>query len=128
MQDGAKAQLQMVWPQHLLTSPPIVSVCPGYILRTYKHGDEPGFYNVMALAGWPGWNDETLRPWMARIVPESWFMATHEGGGGLSRQQWGCMTIPRRTHSAESLAGWLGIPPMQEKAWGGPCRRQLQRG
>ena len=31
----------------------------------------------MALAGWPGWDDERLRPWIARIPPGSWFMAVH---------------------------------------------------
>ena len=34
----------------------------------------------MELAGWPGWDDEKLRPWMARIPPESWFMAIDPSG------------------------------------------------
>ncbi len=83
MPNKAKAQLQMVWPQPLLTSPPSAHVCPGYSLRTYWQGDEPGFYKVMALAGWPGWNDESMRPWVARIVPQCWYMAVHEESGGI---------------------------------------------
>lgn len=110
MQDGAKAQLQMVWPQHLLTSPPVVSVCSGYTLRTYRHGDEPGFYNVMALAGWPGWNDETLRPWMARIVPESWFMAIHEGSGGIVATAMG-LHDHSETHPFGGELGWVAGHP-----------------
>ncbi len=69
------AQLQMVWPEHLLRSPPAVRLPPGYALRAYRRGDEPRFYNIMELAGWPGWNDERLKPWMARILPDGRFAA-----------------------------------------------------
>lgn len=71
-------QLQMVWPRHLSNTPPVVRLPRGYSLRTYRPGDEPRFFEVMELAGWPGWDDETLRPWLERILPESWFMAIHE--------------------------------------------------
>ena len=52
-------------------------------LRTYQPGDEPGFYRVMALAGWPGWDDDKLRPWLARIPPGGWFMAVHDQSGDM---------------------------------------------
>jgi len=71
-------QLQMVWPGHLLNAPPAVRLPSGYALRTYQRGDEPRFYEIMELAGWPGWNDEKLQPWFERILPEGWFMAVHE--------------------------------------------------
>ena len=71
-------QLQMVWPRYLADSPPPVQLPPGYRLRTYRPGDEPRFFEVMELAGWPGWNEETLRPWLARVLPEGWFFAIHE--------------------------------------------------
>jgi mycothiol synthase len=77
-------QLQMVWPEHLLSAPPVARVAPGYALRTYRPGDEEGFYEVMALAGWPGWDAERLRPWMARIPPGSWFMVIHLESGRIA--------------------------------------------
>ena len=70
-------QLQMVWPAYLLDAPSPVRLPPGYALRTYQPGDELRFCEVMALAGWPGWTGESLRPWMSRILPEGWFMAVH---------------------------------------------------
>ena len=70
-------QLQMVWPEHLLNVPPIVRLHSGYALRTHRRGDEPRFYKVMELAGWSGWDDEKLQPWLSRILPEGWFMVVH---------------------------------------------------
>ena len=71
-------QLEMVWPEHLLKAPPAVRLPEGYSLRTYQRGDELRFYRVMELAGFTGWDDKVLRPWLTRILPESWFMAVHE--------------------------------------------------
>lgn len=76
-QHETPAQLQMVWPERLLHAPPVVQLPPAYHIRTYHPGDEPRFYEVMALSGWPGWDDQRLQPWMARILPEGWFMAIH---------------------------------------------------
>ncbi len=76
-------QLQTVWPEPLLDAPPAVRLPPGYTLRTYRPGDEARFYEVMELAGWPGWDDERLKPWMARILPEGWCMAVHAASGTI---------------------------------------------
>ena len=68
-------QLQMVWPQTRLETPPTPQLPAGYHLQTYHPGNEDRFYEVMALAGWPGWGMEKLKPWLYRILPEGWFMA-----------------------------------------------------
>ena len=68
-------QLHMVWPRARLATPPTPRLPVGYTLRTYQPGDEARFYAVMALAGWPGWDEAKLAPWKARILPHSWFMA-----------------------------------------------------
>jgi mycothiol synthase len=70
-------QLQMVWPEERLNDPPLAKLPSGYTLRVYQPGDEPRFYEVMALAGWPGWDDEKLQPWLARIPPDGWVMVVH---------------------------------------------------
>jgi mycothiol synthase len=68
----------MVWPEHLLQTPPAVRLPPGYALRTYRLGDEARFYEIMEQAGWPGWDEKKLQPWLSRILPRGWFMAVHE--------------------------------------------------
>jgi mycothiol synthase len=77
------AQLQMVWPTEQLSKLPEICLPAGYMLRTYQPGDEPGWYRLMDLAGWPGWDDETLQPWIARVLPESWFVLLHTGSGQI---------------------------------------------
>ena len=71
-------QLQMIWPANRLTQPPTVTLPYGYHLRTYQPGDEARFFEVMALAGWPGWNEEKLGPRLDRMLPNGWFLAVAE--------------------------------------------------
>ena len=81
--DESRPQLQMVWPEHRLNAPPVVRLAPGYSLRTFRPGDEPRFFKLMELAGWPGWDNERLKPSLSRILPDGWFMAVHEASGEI---------------------------------------------
>ena len=81
--DESRPQLQMAWPERLLCTPPVVRLADGYCLRTYRPGDEPRFFRLMELAGWPGWNHERLKPSLSRILPDGWFMAVHEASGEI---------------------------------------------
>ena len=103
-------QLQMVWPKHLLHMPPTVRLPFGYTLRTYHRGDEPRFYKVMELAGWPGWNDEKLRPWLARILPQGWFLAVHEASNEIVAS---AMAVHDHTelHPFGGELGWVAADP-----------------
>lgn len=76
-------QLRMVWPEHLLGTPPIAQLPPGYDMRTYQQGDRPRFYEIMDLAGFTGWNDEVLQPWLPRMLSPGWHMATHGASGEI---------------------------------------------
>ena len=70
-------QVHLIWPVERLSSPPPVYVPEGYILRLYRPGDEPFFFEVMEQAGWPGWNEKRLRPWQERLLQDGWFMVVH---------------------------------------------------
>ena len=103
-------QLQMVWPASRLTTPPVVALPVGYTLRTYRRGDEPDFYRVMALAGWPGWDDARLQPWIARIPPESWFMITHDATNILVATAMG-LHDHSDDHPFGGELGWVAVDP-----------------
>ncbi|MCS6826262.1 MAG: GNAT family N-acetyltransferase [Caldilinea sp.] len=76
-------QLRMIWPQRRLHAPPDAPLPPGYVLRTYRPGDEVPFFQIMARAGWPDWDEERLHPWLPRIVPRGWFLVVHEATGAV---------------------------------------------
>ena len=80
---SSRVQLRLVWPEHRLDAPPVVQLPPGYALRVWQPDDTPAFYRLMARAGWPGWDDERLRPWLPRILPDGWFLVVHTASGGI---------------------------------------------
>ncbi len=73
----APPQLRMIWPHHLRNSPPALCVSHEYVLRTFREGEQDRFFELMHLAGWPGWDAARLRPWVARLLPDGWFVAVH---------------------------------------------------
>lgn len=101
-------QLQMMWPEHLLNAPPAVQLPLGYTLRTYQQGDEIRFYKIMELAGWPGWDDEKLQPWLERILPEGWFMAIHEESSEIVAT---AMALRSEMYPSGGELGWLAGDP-----------------
>ena len=36
------------------------------------------FFELMALAGWPDWDEAKLKPWLYRTLPAGWFMVVTE--------------------------------------------------
>ena len=108
--DDSMSQLRMAWPMTRLESPPELRLHAGYTLRSYRPGDETRFYEVMALAGWPGWDDERLRPWLARIIPGGWFMIVDESGAGIVATAMALHNY-QGTNPFQGELGWLASDP-----------------
>src|SRR4051794_1870179 len=106
----SEMQVQMVWPEARLSIRSAVALPPGYHLRTYQSGDEARFYEVMRLAGWPGWNDRKLWSWQVRIVPEGWFMAVHEASDSIVAS---AMALHDHTwlYASCGEVGWVAADP-----------------
>jgi len=100
----------MVWPPQVLGAPPVPRLAPGYGLRTYLPGDEPRFYEVMALSGWRGWDDERLKPWIARIPPDGWWMVLHQASQTIVAT---AMALHDHTdhHPFGGELGWVASDP-----------------
>jgi mycothiol synthase len=103
-------QLQMVWPRRLFQSPPRSQLSSGYALRTFRPGDEPRFFQIMELSGWPGWNAQKLRPWIPRILPESWFLAIHQESDLIVATAMG-VHDPTDRHPFGGELGWVASDP-----------------
>jgi mycothiol synthase len=99
-------QLQMIWPRQRLDNPPPISVAAGYDLRVYNPGDEPDFYKIMHIAGFEGWHDETLRPWLSKILPDGWFFVVERSSGQMVAT---AMTThnPSEQHPFGGELGWV---------------------
>lgn len=109
-ENDSYTQLQMVWPKQLLNAPPTMRVPHGYALRTYQQGDEPRFYEIMELAGWPEWNDKVLQPWLSRILPDGWFMLIHEKSAEIVATAM-CLHNYKETNPFQGELGWLAGDP-----------------
>ena len=100
----------MLWPPDALDRPPPVQLPEEYGLRSFRQGDQSTFYKVMDLSGWPRWNDETLDPWLKRIIPDGWFMIFHEDSGDIAAT---CMALHhyRWLLPFSGELGWLASDP-----------------
>lgn len=121
-------QLRMVWPKERLQQPPPVNVAPGYILRTYRPGDEAAFFQVMGLAGFERWDMSTLLPWLSRILPNGWFLAVHEATGQIVATTMATHN-PSELHPFGGELGWVaGHPDHAGKGLGAAvCAAVTQR-
>ena len=109
--DESLSQLQMVWPEEKLDAPPVVPLPAGYTLRTYQPGDEPRFYELMELAGWPGWNDDKLQPWLSIILPEGWFMAIYQGSSQIVATAMAVHNY-KKVNPFQGEVGWVAADPV----------------
>jgi mycothiol synthase len=74
---NSNQQVQMIWPESRLSLPPTVNVPAGYKIRTFQQSDQDHYYKLMKVAGWSGWDDQKLHPWLYRILPNGWYMIIH---------------------------------------------------
>jgi mycothiol synthase len=100
----------MAWPRQRLNTPPEILLPAGYELRNHRPGDEAGFYRVMELAGFQGWNDETLHARLPRILPNGWFIVAHQASGEIVATAM-ATHCPSLLHPGGGELGWVAGHP-----------------
>ena len=100
----------MVWPASRLDTVPVPAPPAGYTIRTYRPGDEPRFYALMARAGWPGWDGERLSYSLNRILPGGWFLAAHTASGAVVASAMALHNY-KGTYPFWGELGWLAADP-----------------
>lgn len=109
----APPQLQLVFDQRRTIDPTWLETPAGYSLRTYRPGDEAGFYRVMAGAGWPGWDDQRLEPWKARMLPKCWFLVVHDASQEIVASAMGIQDHSK-LHPFGAELGWVACDPAHQ--------------
>jgi len=105
-----REQLHMIWPERLLGSPPVARVPEGYGLRTFREGDERGYLDLMALAGFEGWTAERLERVKKTVLPEGFFVVEHSGSGRLVATAL-AQHSPSELHPWGGEMGWVAADP-----------------
>ena len=103
-------QLQMIWPQRLLESPPTPAVPDGYRLRSFRAEDKAAYLQVMAKAGFEGWDDDHLRKALDKVLPDGFFVVEHSATGMVVAT---AMALHNHTtdHPFGGEMGWVAADP-----------------
>lgn len=111
--DMPRIQLQMILPEAHFAALPVLPTPAGYRLRVYQPGDEPEFYRVMEAAGFGFWDDERLRAWIGRILPDGWFMLLDDASGQIVATAM-CLHEHSDQHPFGGELGWVAADPAHQ--------------
>ena len=78
-----KQQLQMLWPEHCVDSPPELIIPAEYELRTFRPGDGAGYLEVMRAAGFDSFDSDAVERWAMGALPGGFFVIVHRATGQI---------------------------------------------
>ena len=105
-----KPQLWMIWPPDKLGVALEPNTAPGYVIRTYRPGDEANFLSLMGRMDFDPWDDEKLRYNMARIIPDGWFFAVQRASESIVGTAM-CLHNYSGSTPFTGDVGWLACDP-----------------
>ncbi len=113
--DGAtpRRQLQMVWPEGRLSSPPEVRLPPDYELRCLRDGDEDAYVALMHSAGFEKWTRTTLSEWQRRVLPGGLYVIEHAPTHQLAATAMATHS-PSDQHPYGGQLGWVAADPAHQ--------------
>lgn len=110
MPDRQFPQLQMLWSERLLGTPPACALPAGYVLRGYRPDDEPAYLRLLELAGFEGWTAERLGEVLPRVLPGGLFLAVRLASGELAATAM-ALDNPTALHPGGGELGWVAAHP-----------------
>lgn len=112
--NAPQRQLQMIWPAARRADPPAADPPPGYSLRAFQPGDEQddahGFYELIDLAGFGDWNENSITPWLQRILPDGWMCVFHTASRRVVANAL-ALHDASREHPFGGEVGWVTAHP-----------------
>ena len=121
-------QLQMIWPEEKLRALPAVLLPSDYTMRTWQPGDDDEFVRLMQLAGFDGWNLDSLRNAKNSALPDGIFLAVHTPSDALAATAM-ATHLPAENHPFGGELGWVaGHPDHRGRGLGmAVCTAVMQR-
>jgi len=109
-EEEAYKQLQMIWPERLLDSPPTPRVPAGYELRSYAEADEAAYIELMAKAGFTDWDHERISKTLPTMLPDGFFVIVHCSAGKLVATAM-ARHRPSNLHPGGGELAWVAADP-----------------
>jgi predicted dehydrogenase/GNAT superfamily N-acetyltransferase len=103
-------QLQMVLAEDRLASPPEPRVPEGYVLRQYRDADEAQYVELMAKAGFAGWDHGTVEGHRREVLPGGFFVIEHAATGRLAATAM-AKHAPMPGHPEGGGLNWVAADP-----------------
>jgi len=103
-------QLQMVWPEDRIDSPPDLCVPTGYSLRCYADEDEEDYGALMAKAGFDGWDHDRIEAARRSVLPNGFFLIEHPESGAIVATAM-AQHNPSELHPYGAELGWVAADP-----------------
>ncbi len=116
-------QIQMVWPERLLSHPPVPKVTEGYQLRCLNVDDpceEAEYVNLIEKVGFGIWDHHRFLEMINSVLPDGLFVVVHQATGkivatALSNHH------PMEHHPFGGEMGWVGADPEHKGKGLGMC-------
>jgi len=105
-----RRQLQMLWPESRLSSPPDVKIPSGYELRTLRDGEEDAYVALLHGAGFMNWTRTMLAEWQQRVLPGGLFVIEHTPSHRLVATAMATRN-PTEQHPHGGELGWVAADP-----------------
>ena len=118
-----RRQLQMLWPESRLSSPPDVKLPSGYELRSLRDGEEDAYVALLHGAGFMNWTRAMLAEWQQRVLPGGLFVIEHTPSHRLVATAMATHN-PTAQHPDGGELGWVAVDP---RPLGQPPRRSRLR-
>ena len=103
-------QLQMVWPVARLGETLTWELPQGYLLRNFSDGDEQAYLDIMHLAGFESWNEDSMKAVLDNAVPKGIIFIEHEATSRIVATAMGWLS-PSELFPDSDEMGWVGADP-----------------
>jgi len=100
----------MIWPASRIADPSVCPVPAGYLLRSFRAGDEEPYIHLMQLAGFDTWNRDNLDAVLDKAVPDGIIFTEHVASADIVATAMGWYNPSARFPKAHEM-GWVAADP-----------------